>query len=669
MEWSRTGSYLDLALWGGLSLVVWASGWLLCAGLFRLRSRERLASGLAVGLLLVTLLVNLLAQFLSLDTAYWLAAGLLLVFALLAAWREKVVIGALLADVRHVGPLLSLGVLFLIMLGINRGLALFDDYSNIPLVSMVATGDVPPRFFLNPTKVLDYHYGLHLMAAGLVRIGGFYPWTALDVYKAFSMSLAAVLGVLWYRRFARLSVAVLGGGLFVLFAGGTRWLLLLFPPAWLEIASRGVVLTGSMTAATRALPQALSGAWAIHGAPFPFPFAFVAGFARPLTLAMGSGSALPEMSLFLLLLLGRRTWRPLQGTVFGLLVAATALISESLFVVVLGGIALTMLWHGLRTHSWNAVKSWFWVLLPGVILVPWMGGVLSVTLARALGWLRGEPVEMGLGVPGVGLRWPPAVLSPHLGPLSLTDPGQLLIALVEMGPLLFLAPLVTWVSWNWLRRGKLLLAGLGLMAWVSFLVPIFVRFVEFDRNISRLTGAALSLWGVLGLPYVWMAFRRGRETLRVAIGVAYMVTLIGGLGLLPAQLTAILQPQASYYIEEPDLWMARDFWNQLEGEAWVLDPRFAFRPAAIFGRTTGPAYRNLYVPEPEFERLLERFSPRLASQAGYDYLYIDRYYWRRLAPEQRRLFQDECVVLVAERKTALGDFRRLYNIQGCRSTP
>jgi len=60
----------------------------------------------------------------------------------------------------------------------NRGLAILDDYHNLPLVSMIAAGDVPPHFYLNPTNRLAYHYGLHLFSGSLVQQGGLFPWSA-----------------------------------------------------------------------------------------------------------------------------------------------------------------------------------------------------------------------------------------------------------------------------------------------------------------------------------------------------------------------------------------------------------------------------------------------------------------------------------------------------------
>jgi hypothetical protein len=678
MDWSRTGSYIDLLLWTLLTGLVWTGGWLLCKTVLPLRRRERLPGGLAAGLLLFVLFSNLLAQAIDLTWAYWLAAAGVLALGIVAAWRERkgaagVHVGAPVQAVDFTAGLpwlLALAALFVLFLGLNRGLALFDDYSNLPLVSLIASGDVPPHFYLNPEVVLDYHYGMHLLAASLVRIGGFYPWVALDIYKALSMALAAVLGVLWYRRSMRPGAALLVGGLFLLFAGGSRWLLLLLPGGWLEALSRGLELVGSGMQTAQNLPLALAGPWRIEGdGPTPFLFAFVSGIARPLTLALGGNSAMPSVALFLLLLAARRRWQPVQGLAFGLALSALALISDHLFLIAWGGLLAAALLYAGQRRSLRAVYDWVWPLLPGALLAPLMGGVLAGVIQRLLASGSGELAEGTLTLPGMALRWPPAVFSSHLGALELTDPGRLLLALIEIGPLLLLAFPVTAAIPGWLRRRKLLAAGLGIMAVVAFCAPLVVRFVERERDITRLFSTALTLWSVLGLPFAWRVYQRSGAYPRAALVGLFAVTIFGGLALLPPQLISLLQPQASFFVQEPDVSMSRMHWDRLEPGAWVLDRQYPFRPAALFARTTGPANENVYIEKPEFRELLASPWPHPAAESGYDYIYLSRETWSEMNENQRRPYTRGCARLVDEHRDKLGDFRRLYDIRRCVRPP
>jgi hypothetical protein len=574
---------------------------------------------------------------------------------------------ALYADLTAGLPwLLALAALFGLFLGINRGLAIFDDYTNLPLVSMIASGDVPPHFYLNPEIELDYHYGMHLLAGSLVRIGGFYPWSALDLYKAISIALATVLGMLWYRRTMRPWAAIVLGGLFVLFAGGARWLLLLLPPGWLETLGRDVELVGSAMQSARNLPLALTGPWRIEGdGPMPFLFAFVSGVVQPLTMAMTSSGAWPTATVFLLLLAGKRRWRPLSGIVFGLLVAALAPVSEHLFLIVWGALVVAALVYSLQQRSLRAALDWLWPILPGALLAPLMGGVVSGTIERLLAQGSGGLAQGTATMPGVALRWPPAIFSAHLGALELFRPAQLALALIEIGPLLLLAVPVTLAIPGFIRRRKLLAAGMALMAILSLCAPMVVRFVERERDISRLFGAALTLWAALGLPYAWQLFQRGGPQRRALLGLLFAAAILGGLALLPAQLVARLQPQPSYFIQEADVWMSRQHWERLEPGAWVLDPVFPFRPAALFARTTGPAYESVYIETNVFLALMGDPTPQAAAAAGYAYIYLERKTWSEMSAEQKRPYQDGCAILVDETRDKMGDFRRLYDIRGC----
>ena len=666
MYWSRTGSYLDLIAWFLLIGLSWLGGWLVCVHTFQIRSRERLFSGLASGLLVFILFSNLLAQVFSLSTAYWTTSLLILGIGLFATLRSTQQTKLPLQDFTVWSQILAFGALLLIMVLINRGLAIFDDYSNLPIVSTIATGDVPPHFYLNPEMILDYHYGLHLLAASLVQIGGLFPWSSLDIFKAFSISLALILMVLWYRRYIKQGFAWLWGGLFILFSGGARWLLLLIPSTNLINMGTGLKMIGSGLVTAPDLYTALISPWKIEGdGPIPFPFAFVSGMSRPLTLALGSNSAIPLVTIALLLLLVKRKWRIWSGLWYGLLIASLALTSDHVFILVWAGILLASLVKCLKDRSISNLLNWGWVLLPGLILVPIMGGVLTEAFQRLYLQAVGLPAQAGIGLPAIGVRWPPAFISGHLGTLVLTNANQMVIALAEMGSILILAPVVTFAIRGYIRSGKLLLAGLSMMAVLIFLIPLFIRFVERERDITRLTSTALMVWMVIGFPYMWLAFRRGRNVVKSVIAVAYVVAILGGIALFPIQMISIASTQPSYYIQEPDAVMSKDYWDKLDKGAWILDRAFPYRPPTLFGRTTGPAYQDAYIRLPEFRELLDRFDPIQIALSGYSYIYIDKETWQNLTPEQKHTFDNPCIKLISERRTELGDFRRLFDIRNC----
>jgi hypothetical protein len=668
MYWSRTGSLSDLIVWLLLCTLWWAGGWLLSAHVFRLRSRERLFTGGASGLLIFIVFSNMLAHFLPLTAAYWGTSLLILAFGLVAAWRSPIRPRINTEDLFVWPQILAFGGLLLLYVLINRGLAIFDDFSNLPIVSTIAAGDFPPHFYLNPNQVLDYHYGLHLYAASLVRVGGFYPWSAFDISKALVAALTPLLAWLWYRRYFNRPMALLLAVFLVMLGGGSRWLLLLVPEDTMLHMEAGLDMIGSASHTGPDLYTALASPWKIEGGgPIPFPFAFANGMFSPL-LPMAFGGALTRMAILSLLLLAHRHWRPLPGLIYGLLLACLSLTVEHVFVIVWLGIMIAVLlrlwFYRPATHA----LQWMWVLLPSALLAFTMGGVITET---SRGWLMAileRSSQAGVGLPGLTLNWPPTFLSAHLGSLSLADPGHVVVTLAEIGPAILLAPWMTWLSREYIRSRKLLMAGLSLLAAIAFLIPLFLRFTERGRDLARMTEAALIIWVILGIPYVWLVLQKSNKALQYLILASIVVTITSGIALLPPQIVAIARPQPSYYIQEPDALLSRTYWDKLDENAQILDILYPYRPPALFGRSAGHAFQSVYRPLPEFKALQVDPDPAQIASAGYSHFYIDRETWQSMTPEQRRTFQQPCAELVAEQRTSMGDFRRLYDITTCQNT-
>jgi hypothetical protein len=233
LYWSRANSPVEfgiyLAQYALLSVLWGTGGWLLARHGFRLRASERLISGLAMGMLLFIGLSNLLANILPVVFAFW--GGALLVMGLgLWAARHSPPRGWISREDLNAWPqLLILIALILLFQFIQRGLALFDEYLHIPLVSTMAAGNIPPHFYLNPSAKFAYHYGLQVFAASLVRLGGFSPWGAWDFSRAIAISFTLVLSWIWVFRLTRSRLAGILGSFLLIFGGGARWLLLLLP--------------------------------------------------------------------------------------------------------------------------------------------------------------------------------------------------------------------------------------------------------------------------------------------------------------------------------------------------------------------------------------------------------------------------------------------------------
>ena len=209
--WSRTGSVVDIASFFILCALWALGGVLLTSHAFFLKKREKLVAGLAVGFLLFIVLSNLLAQVLPLTAAYWAGAGIIFFSGIGLAIHSKKGLRSYLELLSGWPQIFVLSVIILGFTLILRGLAIFDDYYHLPMISVMATGDIPPHFYLDPSLHLPYHYGLQVFAAGMVRLGGFFPWSAWDISRAIVYGFTILLAWLWIRRLTACSATSISG--------------------------------------------------------------------------------------------------------------------------------------------------------------------------------------------------------------------------------------------------------------------------------------------------------------------------------------------------------------------------------------------------------------------------------------------------------------------------
>jgi hypothetical protein len=647
----------------------WIGGWLISSHVFRIRQREGIWVGFALGWLLFIVLSNILAQIISLSAGLWLAAFVIILFGVwvgrhsLGEWRPFLL--SINRKIDGIALALFLGV-FLIFLLINRGLALFNDYFNLPIVSLIAAGELPPPFHLNPNYTLDYHYGLHLFAASLVRIGGLFPWSAFDLTVTLSMALMAVLSWMWFRRFTTRQTVIFAGVALVLFATGARWLLILFPTNILQQFSVEMQPMGSVALSASDLPALLAGSWEIDGAgPLPFPMAYINGIFLPGVLNLGGSGCMPQVTLLLLLLLRKEKWNALAGGIYGVLLGSLALTAEHFFLMLWAGYALAVLIRAWQRRSIGDVLNWGWVLLPSAILAIAAGGVLTETFSRMVRSLLGLEASSGISFIGLQFRWFPAIVSAHLGTLPLFNPKLGLIALFELGPVFLVLFLILRRSIRGLRSLRIAYVGLGLASLIGFTLPLFVDLIEDERDIARFTGSALIMFIILGFPIIWRLWKKFPMAGRAIIASGFLISIFGGIVVFSAQWLSIGSPIISHRISEIDAVVSKKFWDQLEPGSYVIDLSVPFRSTVLFARTTAAAYRDIYNPLPEYTALVQNPRPDILVRAGYSYVYLNRGVWQKFSAQERSAFQVPCVDILIEQRDGSGDFRRLYDIRKC----
>ncbi len=655
---------IPLAAWAAL----WTTGgWLLTGALFRPRRGENAMVGLATGLILQTWLANLLAHVLPLLGAIWLSAALVCLAGAMAtiALRRRVRIAIS-------WPQWCLfGAMFLILTLIGRGLAIFDDYQNLPTISLMATGDVPPHFALNPSLNFGYHYFLLLFAAQLMRLGDIFPWTALDITRGLIMALPLMLAGLWAYRLTRNHVAAVLAGAVLAFAGGSRWLMLFLPQGWLAGISDNIKLIGSASTSAPNLAEALLTNWKIDGAgPVPFPFVFYTGINQPFIMAYTGISGSGILILLVLLLMANRGRRWTAVFVVSALLAALAMANEIAFLLMLLGFLLVIGIWIIRRRSWRLPRElayWIAGLFGATILAAIQGGLLTEIVRTHLSALGGQASYFDTSLTFV---WPPALVSAHLGSLSVTNPSQLFAGLMEIGPIVLVTPLVFVWGRKSFRLGRWYEAAL-IAASAGGLIALFLA---FKGPLFTATPRLMSGWFfaciLYCVPLVWIWIRHRSSALQAAAAAGMLVTCLSGLVLFGIQLLAIQRPVLSTFITPLDAKMSHDHWKRLDSEALIFDP-VVFRAPTVFGRFTlsSPSW---YTRNPEWQALAAAPDPRAIRAAGFDYMYFDKDYWDSLTLAQQSLFNAACVRQVAQvdgihsEQDYTKDFRRLIDIRDCK---
>lgn len=670
MYWFMSGTASGWPLLFVLLTLISAGGWLIASYSFRLAGREQLIAGIGIGLVGYIFFSNLLGQLLPPGTSFWLAGVLVIVIGLLARYADSKRERPL--NEPNIWPflLLLLSLTVLITL-IGRGVAIFDDRKNLSIISTMAAGDIPPHFYMNPDYLFNYHYGFQLFAAGLMRVSGMFPWSAFDLSKGFISALAILLAVIWGWRVTYSKGWAAVTGLLLALSSGSRWLLNLLPQSILRQASAQIELWGASGATVKNLFYGLSQSWTIDGGPpLALPFAYVNGILQPFILKLHKGpiSLSLVILLLMLLLIGRNRGWP-GFLVLCVLSATWGLTAEAEFFLFGFGMvivaALRSVSKGVRSlfESSQYSQTLLAMLVGGVISL-FQGGTITEMAKGILGFNSGSGLGGGTGLGGFQLRWPPAIVSAHLGELRLTNGRELLVGLLEIGPAILAGLLVLlWVR-RWLRHERLAESSLALGSFAGIILPLFLRY-SVDRDITRMSAFGLMGWILLAVPALAVLLRHTKlDWLRFMIATWVGTLILAGLVVTASLLTAIPRAVFSYYISDLDVHMTRQVWDELPQDALIIGSH-GWRSVPVTGRLTRTFADNTE-PLGSWLELLEHPAPSTLARAGFDYIYMDESWWQGMPAEIQEAYSKECVLLVAEvEDTSKLHFRRLFDIRLC----
>jgi len=669
MYWFRHGNPLEMAPWLAVIALCALGGWLLATHTFRLERSERLLAGLGLGVFIYLWIVNVIGRWLPPLLTFTLPALIVLLTGLVFAWKGK---RPWLdwRDLQVWGLLLSGVAMLWLFIRVGKGVGVFDEYKNVSLISTMAAGDIPPHHIQSSTVYYSYHYGFQLLGASLMRLGGLFPWSAYDFSKALVGTYGVLLAFLLGKRLIPHPTGGLAAALVLLFADGTRYLLMLLPPSLLVKLNPLITLQGNSAFIDVGFSRAMVRAWEIEGGPpYPFAFAYTNGIlAWPRFMGMQAGPSSLALALMLLIwLLASREQRRASLGILVVLFALWGLAWESSYALVgIAGVILAAfsLWRGAERRK---TLSWITPLLISAPLVFLQGGTIT-GMARALLFgsaFTGSNAEAASSL-GFGLRWPPAIVSAHLGSLRLTSPLELLAAFFELGPVILFTPWVTAWAFRRFRGGDWMLGVLVLSAWMGLVFPIFLTYNP-DRDITRFTAHGLLVWTfalvlLLGeWPQGWS--RLIKDGAYIALGLM----VFGGVVISGIALTATTQVLLPDPMTELDARVAAQTWDALPKGSEVFDPA-EWRATALTGRLTrATSSSDVRSLAPEWQALYDNPSVEGMLAAGYPYVYIDEKWWETLSGESRSSLDSPCVQEIAlYTDQERGWFRRLIDLSPCK---
>ncbi len=669
MYWLRAESVFSIIPWFITALLWSAGGWLLVSALFNNTPRERVLLGVGVGLTFYLWLVNIFARFLLPDLAFFLPGLMVLIMGITASVFVKPRCSSF-NDFRiwpELGGLVVLCVFFTLT---GRGLGIFDEPKNLSLISLMARGEIPPKYYLDGQLEHAYHYGSQLLGASLMRLGGLFPWSAFDISKALYWAyLILLVYVFLKRRLISTWKAVAGTAIFP-FLSGTRFLLSLLPAQVLQNINPLIEFEGVSTDLNATLSQSLNMTWSIAGGPSGgYPFAFLNSFHQPFIMAHAGTWTYAFVLVFLIWLLAEKLKHPLGVGILTILMSMLALTWESTYALLAASIGLVVLSVLIRKKNpFKTEQRWLlYSLLLSAPVVLIQGGVLSQFSNIFINIFHKETIFIP-GSQETGLfSLNPALLyySTHFGPLYLNNLWTVFIILIEFGPVIFLAPIIfrkIRSKNDDLRQTNQVI---GMSAILGLIIPLIFYFDPAPRDISRFTQYGTAL---LNLGFILLIFDGSWLEKSWGSAIKFFLTamcMISGLVLAASQISAISSPILAEGIDGFDARVMQETWDKLENDAFVFDPGSrSWRATMLTGRYTRASI--FHDPLPEWEEM--RAAPNIDRllELGYRYIYIDELWWRFLEEKYKPQFKQACVREIAfVEETSEDKSRRLLDLTGC----
>jgi hypothetical protein len=648
-------------LYAALAILLWTiAGWLMTARTFRLEKIERTLVAVSVGIVVNIWLANLAAQFLPQPLAFWLSTGFAILAGLALAWPlNRELLETLPGNWKH--WLVFIIIAYVLTL-VGRGLAIYDDYHSLASISLMATGDVPPHFPLDPDISYGYHYFLLMFCTQFVQMTRALPWTSIDLARGITLALTLLLGGLWTRRLTGSRWAGFTAVLFLFFAAGMRWILLLIPRSLLDLISSHITFYGAaISDAGGSIANLLVKTRGLEGAGvFEQPYFLLNGLDNPFVLALGNYGTMPVLLILLLLLLAdhRSNWR---GTIItAILVASLALANEVTFAFLYAGLVIAFLIWIIRNRRekpfkkvWPEIITFTAAGLAAIL----QGGMFTSILYNRLtpGASMAFDISFKFGVP--------SFFNAHFGSLSLFNPAHWILILADSGPMLLLLPVLIVWGVRAARRQEWMAAGIALSA----LVGLLATTLTYTGNVAttattRFTSHLLTMCKLFAIVLVWNWAAKRSEVIKQGLVGLGLAASLAGMAIFALQIASAQTPQYSYFLTRLDGSMYEKYWNKLEPDALVFDFENPSRAITVLGRFSSLSRYWDYRDTERWDELIRSPDPYSLRAAGFSYVYLGEDDLAEL--DETALMQSACVKEVDKVQDNY-PFRSLLDIRNC----
>lgn len=671
MYWFRFDNSAIFFVWIFITLIHTIGGWLIATHAFNLQSKERLLLGFGIGLVLYLWLCNFLGRWL--DPTFTYVATALIVLGLglvLALFSTR---PFLHRDDLKIWPWFMSGLtLIWIFLRVSKGTGMFDEYKNLALISIIANGEFPVREYFGFPELLRYHYGYHIWGASMMRLGGMMPWSAFDLSKSIIWGYAILLAGLLGKRHIQGHWGVILMSTVTTLAGGTRYLLLLLPTRILVHLNAGIELMG-ISKNLGTFTDAMKTVWVPDAAPpVNYPFAFLSGINPSFVMAHSGSWTLGIALLFLFILLLPKTKKAPSFIFLTLFFSFWALTAEASLVLICLSIAIYLFWQQIQSKQkkWDQKTKMLLIsILIAMIISVVQGGTITAIIEEAVvgrqttPYLIGEiePVDQSNDFMGFSLRWPPAVLSAHLGSLPIASPFGILVAIVEMGIVIVFLPWLTKhiiqsnPNENWLDRILL------ISAWIGISLPIFIQW-ESDRDITRLTSFGMKVMVYLFLIYLAKNSQKTHSVFFQSGVVALALMSFSGFVLAGTQLTAASDTMYSDKYKEFDAQLLSQVWGKIPNNSKIYGA--VGKGSILTGQLTAGIFT--YPPGMEgkmWKQLRSNPSFEILKENRFEFAYFDRASGKYLHDNQ---LESDCVSIFGYAEDGSGEnFAGFYDLRNC----